>query len=459
MSTDRDVIVIGGGFAGLAAGVALAERGYRVTVLEKRSRLGGRASSFVDSATGEVLDNGQHVFLRSYRATIRFLTTIGTLDQLIFQPRLSLDVVGPGGARTRLTAAPLPAPWHMAVGLMRASGLPWETRRKGLELGWHLWRRGADDADGLTVTEWLDRHQQPADIRNRLWHPLAIATLNETPDMAAAAPFAAVLSNAFFQRASWSAIGIPRTGLGSLYTDAAQAFIEQRGGRILTGQAAAGLRVARGRVTDVVLSDGAVLPASWFVSAVPYVNLPEVLSAEVQLGHIQFLAAQGLVSSPIMSLYAWFDRPVLDQPFVGLDGATWQWAFDRRALLGHPVGDGHIALVMSAAHAHLTRSTDDLVGLALRELGERFPASRQAVLRHRVLIKEPHATFSPRVGSERSRPDHRTPLQNLLLAGDWTRTGLPGSIEGAVLSGYRCAELIAGGQERTAARPETTLTR
>ncbi|HET8760984.1 MAG TPA: FAD-dependent oxidoreductase, partial [Nitrospiria bacterium] len=162
MPSERDiVIVIGGGFAGLAAGVALAERGYRVTVLEKRSRLGGRASSFVDPATGEVLDNGQHVFLRSYQATIRFLATIGTLDQLVFQPRLSLEVVGLNGVRTRVTAALLPAPWHMAVGLMRASGLPWDARRKGLELGWHLWRRGADDTEGLTVAEWLDRHQQP----------------------------------------------------------------------------------------------------------------------------------------------------------------------------------------------------------------------------------------------------------------------------------------------------------
>ncbi len=448
MTDERDVIVIGGGFAGLAAGVALAERGYRVTVLEKRARLGGRASSYVDPTTGEVVDNGQHVFLRAYRATIRFLTTIGTLDQLVFQPRLSLEVVGLRGARTRLTAAPLPAPWHMAVGLLRASGLPWDAKRKGLELGWHLWRRGADDTEGLTVAEWLDRHQQPAAIRDRLWYPLAIAALNETPEMAAAEPFAAVLANAFFQHASWSAIGIPRTGLGPLYTDAAQTFIEQRGGRVLTGQAAAGLRVSRGRVTDVVLSDGAVLPSSWVVSAVPYVNLQEVLPAEVQLGHIQFLAAQGLVSSPIMSLYLWFDRPVLDQPFVGLEGATWQWAFDRRALLGQSSADGHIALVMSAAHAHLTRSTDDLVGLALRELGERFPAAQRAVLRHRVLIKEPHATFSPRLGSERSRPDQGTPIQNLMLAGDWTRTGLPGSIEGAVQSGYRCAELIAEGSIR-----------
>jgi hypothetical protein len=187
-------------------------------------------------------------------------------------------------------------------------------------------------------------------------------------------------------------------------------------------------------------------------------NLSEVLPAEVQLGHVQFLASQGLISSPIISLYAWFDRPVLDQPFVGLEGGTWQWAFDRRALMGRADRDGHIALVISAAHAYLTRSTDELVEMALRDLRERFPAARDATLRHRVLIKEPHATFSPRLGSERSRPDHRTPLQNLFLAGDWTRTGLPASIEGAVLSGYRCAELIAGRETGSPGRPETPPT-
>lgn len=443
MPSDRDVVIVGGGFAGLAAGVALAERGFRVTVVEKRSRLGGRASSYVDQTTGDVVDNGQHVFLRAYRATIRFLTTLGTLDQLAFQARLSLDVVGSDGASSRIAAARLPAPWHVAVGLLRAGGLSWEERRSALALGMHLRRRGAADAVGLTVTQWLDRHQQPLALRNRLWHPLAIAALNETPDVAAASPFATVLTNAFFQRASWSAVGIPRTGLGPLYTDAAQQFIEQRGGRILTGQPASGLRVVRGRVTELLLSDGSALTASWFVSAIPYVNLSELLPSEVQLGHVQFLAAQGLVSSPIISLYLWFDRPVMDQPFVGLAGTTWQWVFNRRLLLGQPQNDGHVALVISAAHAFITRTTDELLDSALRDLRAHFPAARTAVLRHRVAIKEPHATFSPRVGSERFRPDQRTPLENFFLAGDWTRTGLPASIEGAVQSGYRCAELIS----------------
>lgn len=445
MPSNRDVVIVGGGFAGLTAGVALAERGFRVTVVEKRSRLGGRASSYVDQTTGEVLDNGQHVFLRAYRETIRFLTTIGTLDQLAFQPRLTLEVVGPGEIRARFAAAALPAPWHAAAGLLRASGLSWETRRQGLALGTHLWRRGATDAEGLTVTQWLDRHAQPHAIRECFWHPLAIATLNEHPDVAAAAPFAAVLINAFCRHASWSAIGVPRTGLGSLYTDAAQQFIEHRDGRVLTGQAASGLRIDRGRVTDLVLSDGSAMPASWFISAIPYVNLSELLPSEVQLGHVQFLASQGLVSSPIISLYLWFDQPVLDQPIIGMSGTTWQWAFDRRALLGQPGKDGHVALVMSAAHASITRTTDELVDSALCELRAYFPAARRATLRHRVAIKEPHATFSPRVGSDRFRPDHHTPLENFFLAGDWTRTGLPASIEGAVQSGYRCAELIAQG--------------
>src|SRR5574341_4495 len=128
MPSERDVVVVGGGFAGLATGVALAERGFRVTVVEKRSRLGGRASSYLDQTTGEVLDNGQHVFLRAYRATIRFLTTIGTLDQLAFQPSLSIEVVGANGATSKIAAAALPAPWHMAVGMLRARGLSWEER-------------------------------------------------------------------------------------------------------------------------------------------------------------------------------------------------------------------------------------------------------------------------------------------------------------------------------------------
>jgi len=145
MTVDRDVVIVGGGFAGLSAGVALAERGYLVTVIEKRSRLGGRASSYVDPTTGEVVDNGQHVFLRAYRQTIRFLATIGTLDQLVFQRRFALDLVGPEGSPTHVSAFPLPAPLHVAAGVLAARGLPLRDRLAALSLGWRVWSR--DDAD------------------------------------------------------------------------------------------------------------------------------------------------------------------------------------------------------------------------------------------------------------------------------------------------------------------------
>jgi len=203
---EKRIIVIGGGFAGLAAGVALAERGYRVTVIEKRSRLGGRASSYVDPTTGEVVDNGQHVFLRAYRQTIRFLATIGTLDQLVFQRRFALDLVGPEGSPTHVSAFPLPAPLHVAAGVLAARGLPLRDRLAALSLGWHVWTRDDADARGLTVDEWLERHRQPAAVRERFWHPLALATLNEDPAVASASLFRAVLVDAFFTRAAWSAM-------------------------------------------------------------------------------------------------------------------------------------------------------------------------------------------------------------------------------------------------------------
>ena len=302
MTVDRDVVIVGGGFAGLSAGVALAERDYRVTLIEKRSRLGGRASSYVDPTTGEVVDNGQHVFLRAYRQTIRFLATIGTLDQLVFQRRFALDLVGPEGSTTHVSAFPFPAPLHVAAGVLAARGLPLRDRLAALSLGWRVWTRDDADARGLTVDEWLERHRQPAAVRERFWRPLALATLNEDPAVASASLFRAVLADAFFTRAAWSAIGIPRTGLGPLYTEASRTFIERHGGRVLTGCSAAGLGVERGRVRELLTSTGEMLRASWYVSAVPYVNLQEWLPSEVQLGHITFLAAQGLVSSPIISL-------------------------------------------------------------------------------------------------------------------------------------------------------------
>jgi len=439
----QDVVVIGGGFAGLSAGVALAERGYKVTLVEKRVRLGGRASSHLDPNTGETIDNGQHVFVRAYQQTIRFLTTIGTLDRLVFQDRLRLTLVEAGGPTTRISTLPLPAPFHLTAGMLTARGIPIKDRFVALARGARLLRGAPEAVTGLTVEQWLASQGQPPAIRARLWRPLALAALNEDPAVAAAEPFAAALRETFFQHASWSAIGIPRTGLSALYTTAAQEYIEQRGGRVLTGTSVTSVTVGRGRVAGVVLGDGDTLTAAWYVSAVPYVNLPELLPSEIQLGYIAFLASRGLVSSPIISIYLWFDRPVLPEPFVGMIGTAWQWAFDRRTLLGHSTSDGHIALVMSAAGKCLSRSTDDLTALAITELEALFPSARGATLRHRMVVKEPNATFSPTVGSEAYRPDQRTPLDNFFLAGDWTKTGLPASIEGAVRSGYRCADLIS----------------
>src|SRR3990172_356293 len=420
MTVDRSVVIVGGGFAGLSGGVALAERGYRVTLIEKRSRLGGRASSHVDPTTGEVVENGQHVFLRAYRQTIRFLATIGTLDQLVFQKRFALDLVAPEGSPTHVSALALPAPFHVAAGVLAARGLPLRDRLAALSLGWRVWSGDNADARGLTVDEGLERHRQPAAVRERFWRPLALATLNEDPAVASASLFRAVLVDAFFTRAAWSAIGIPRARLGPLYTEAARAFIERRGGRGRPGGSAAGRGGERGRVTSLATSTGETLRASWYVSAVPYVNLQEWLPSEVQLGHITFLATQGLVSSPIISLYLWFDRPILERPFVGMVGTAWQWAFDRRALLGSASTDGHVALVMSAAAGFIARPTEELIELALGEVRTLFPRSRGATLTHRVLVKEPHATFSPRVGTETHRPEHRTPLGNLFLAGNST---------------------------------------
>ena len=443
MAADRDVVVIGGGFAGLSAGVALAERGYKVTLVEKRARLGGRASSHLDPNTGELVDNGQHVFVRAYQSTIRFLTTIGTLDRLVFQDQFRLTLVEADRPTTRIATLPLPAPFHLAAALLGARGLPIKDRLAALAFGSRLVHGKPAATANLTVDQWLKHEKQPPAIRARLWRPLALATLNEDPTVAAADPFATVLKETFFQHANWSAIGIPRTGLSALYTTAAQEHIEHHGGRVLTGTSAVGLTVGRGRVSGVVLGDGETLTASWYISAVPYVNLPELLPSEIQLGYIAFLASRGLISSPIISIYLWFDQPILPEPFIGMVGTAWQWAFDRRTLLGHPTSDGHIALVMSAAGKYISSSTDELLTLAIKELESVFPTARGATLRHRVVVKEPNATFSPTVGSEAFRPDQRTPLGNFFLAGDWTRTGLPASIEGAVRSGHRCAELIS----------------
>ncbi len=435
------VVVIGGGFAGLATATALAEAGVRVTLLEKRSRLGGRASSFRDAATGDTIDNGQHLFMGCYTETIAFLRRIGTLDRIASQPNLHVTFLEPGRSPDVLHCLLLPAPWHLASGLAGLRGLTWGEKWAARRVADAV-RDGAVAANGATVAEWLRHLGQSGRIAERFWNVIALAALNDEPSRSSASLFAAVLSQAFFASSAGSRLGVSRVGLSELYTDAAVRFVESRGGVVRTGVGVSGIAVDGGRVQRVHLSNGETLQASTYTSAVPWKELSQMLPPTLVAGDPWFGRLRQLRSSPIISINLWFDRPVTTVEFAALLKTQTQWFFNKQQLFaqsGTPAS--YLSLVISGAHALIERPSEELTAMAVEELRQLVPASGAAHLVHAHVIKERHATLSPAVDVTRHRLEQETPIPNLLLAGDWTASALPATIESAVASGHRCAAL------------------
>jgi squalene-associated FAD-dependent desaturase len=440
----KRVVIIGGGFSGLAAGVALAESGFEALLLERRNHLGGRAYSFTDARTGDTVDNGQHLFMGCYLNTISFLEKIGCLDKLKFQAAPTIDFLDSSRTITTLRCPALPAPMHVLAGLFKMKGLALKEKIRALSVGRALRSNQRNpvhaEPEPLTVAEWLDRLKQSENIKRRFWYPMALATLNESPEVASAFMMRRVLQEAFCGSVSDSAIGIAAVGLSDLYTSGAQRFIESRGGRVRTGAQAVRLVVEKQRAAAVELKDGERIEADFFISAAPQHALLELLPEGLRATEFAPLAMLAL--SPIVSINLWLDRPITDREFVGLLGTKLQWLFNKDRIYSSRQQTNQIALVISAARDFIDWTKAELVEMAMAELSDLLPESRSARLLHAVIVKEREATIAHTVASDRLRQGPRTSIANLFLAGDWTATGLPATIESAVLSGHTAARLI-----------------
>jgi squalene-associated FAD-dependent desaturase len=446
-SPRRPVLIIGGGFAGLAAAVDLAEAGRRVLLLERRSFLGGRAYSFTDKTTGDTIDNGQHLMMGCYHRTLRFLEKIGSLDKLKVQPDPQVDFLheGANGSVTRASfkCPPLPAPLHLLGGLARLKTIGWRDRLRALGVGLAVRALNGDRGKlaEITVREWLESLGQSERIQRRFWGPMALATLNEAPEVASADMFARVIELGFMRAKRDSAMVISRVGLSDLYTRQARDFIEGRGGEVRLNADVARIEFEGACAAGVTLRSGEGIEADVVISAVPYFALRRMLPAEVASAHLPCL--DRFKSAPIVSINLWYDEPITDLEFAGLLDSPIEWVFNKNAISGATSKrPQHLALVISGAHKFADRPKEELMATADDEMRRFFPAARNQKPIHSFVVREHDATISHTVGTARLRPSQRTQFQNFFLAGDWTDTGLPATIEGAVWSGQECAQII-----------------
>jgi len=439
--------VIGGGLAGLSSGVALAEAGFRVRLLEKRPHLGGRAASYVLPG-GEYVDNCQHVTLGCCTNLDDFYRRVGASNLIRFFDRLLF--AAPDGRRGAIASVTLPPPLHMAPSFALFPLLGWADKRAIAQALLAIARSGGRPADlssgcageNITMLAWLQKHRQTARAIRRFWEVILVSALDEELDRIDVRYGIDVFWKAFLSTRGGYRVGIPRVPLGELYEGCRKALAGQ-GGEVQIRAGARGFLVVDGRVDGVEREDGSVERADYYLAAVPQDVLLELLPAEVVEREAVFAGLRNLRASPITGVHLWFDRTVMSEPFLTLLDSTTQWVFNKTQLYGGAKDGGqYLQLVISASYGLASRSRQEIIALCLEELRQVLPATREATLVKGTVVKEMSATFSPAPGSDRWRPAQKSPLSGLFLAGDWTSTGWPSTMEGAVRSGYLAAEAI-----------------
>ncbi|MHB1935883.1 MAG: hydroxysqualene dehydroxylase HpnE [Acidobacteriaceae bacterium] len=440
-----NVVVVGGGLAGLSAACALVESGHQVRLIERRPYVGGRASSYEHPGTGEVVDNCQHVLLGCCTNLIAFYKQLGVCDQIRWFDRITF--IEPGGRRSVLRSNLLPAPLHNAFSFLRASPLSLYDKL-AISRGMLTFLRGVPEDNGENFAHWLTRHGQTRRAIDRFWNPVLVSALNEDLDRVSVHYAAMVFRTSFMLSAQAGWMGVPTIPLSELYSHAV-GFIQSHGGEVNLRKSVDSFQYdERNRRWRIGLEGGSV-EADAVVLAVPFESMQKLLpllpartdgasaSLDDKLGHFQH--------SPITGIHLWFDRTITDLEHAVLLNTTIQWMYNKTLLQPQrrlEDAGSYLELVVSASKSLVPMPRQEIIDLALRELTEFFPVVRDAKLLKAAVVKEVRATFSVTPGLDVYRPGPVTGWPRLFLAGDWTATGWPSTMEGAVRSGNLAAEAL-----------------
>jgi squalene-associated FAD-dependent desaturase len=441
------VAVIGAGLAGLAAACELADSGHAVTVLERRPWAGGKTYSFVDGETGETVDNGQHIFMGCTTAYVAFLEKLGTLGLTKRQRRLRVPVFDTNGRRSDLWAAGLPAPLHLlpSFAVYRHLSAAEKARIAGALPALLRADQRAKDVEEQTFETWLRRHGQKDAEIDRFWNLIVLPTLNCDCAAASAVQALFVFREGFLRSAHSAAIGLATVGLSELHVQPALQYIRRRGGDVRARAQVTALSVGGASAMALQLANGACERFDAYVAALPPRQLLAILPDPLKT-QPPFAALAEIQYDPIVNLHFWFDAPVAAFDFAAFTGSELQWVFNRSRIERKPgaqARDSHERLTVSLSNAHryLGESRRALEQRFLPEMHRLLPRSRAARLLHFTAIKEPEATFRPAPGIR--RPGPVTPIENLFLAGAYTATDWPATMESAVRSGLAAAAAVA----------------
>ncbi len=458
MNTPRDnsraiVTVIGGGVAGMSAACALAESGFAVQLVERRSYLGGRASSYLNPGVNEVIDNCQHVLFGCCTNLIGFYQRIGVADKILWTRDITM--IEPSGRRSRLGPMEigrwgLPAPLHGTLSLLGAKAFSLADK---LALGRAfraILQPGAVNNSRETLGDWLRRHKQTERAMNRFWRLVIASALNADIENIAVHYAAKVIRELFMNSAQAGSMGMSTVPLSELYVGT-ERFLDKRGSRVIYNSSVEALQWDGASKQWSIETRNGTLTSDYVILALPFeatgkliANMPPAEGANALMAHIQKHEHW-----PLCSVHLWFDREITNLPHAVLLDREIHWLYNKSRL--HPwrnLKGSYVELVVSASRAFTALSREDAIALSLKELAEFFPIVKEARLEKAALVKEVRATFGVPPGIDAARPDAVSPWPQLYLAGDWINTGWPSTMESAARSGHLAAETLSSAAGR-----------
>jgi squalene-associated FAD-dependent desaturase len=441
----KTVAIIGGGVAGIAAALPLADAGFAVRIFEKRPLLGGRASSFFDHKTGERIDECQHGTMRCCTNLTDLLIRLGVEDQIRYFD--TLEFLDGDGKRAAIKGCGLPAPLHTSLSFLTFASLGLRDKIAiGRAMLAILRARPGPEWEQLDIAAWFARMGQTERAIRRFWRPTLVSACNEELDRISCTHAFKLFRDGFLSNPIAYQFGVPRVPLGTLYTEPTLAYLEKRGGCVRTRTIVDEIRFTDGterRVAGLTLPGGEAITADYYISALQFDLLLKLLPSEVKAGVPYWENLNGIQLSPILGVNLWFDRPIDCPPALALLDRATEWIFNKNQNFDQPPGsNAHLSALISASHRYMEMPKEELLQLVLADVRACLPDARQAEVVKSYVVRWPKATISPRPGVEALRPDQRSPISNLYVAGEWTQTGWPSTMESAVRSGYRAAEYI-----------------
>lgn len=422
----KNILVIGGGFAGLSAAAYLSKSGYKVKLFEASPKLGGRAYSFSDEATGDIIDNGQHIMMGCYHETLNFLRMTNSLNNVSIQKNLRVVYAHSSKGLMSLSASSGIYPINLLIGFLKFKALSLVERISIVKLFLRLKFNSNNDFNKISVKQWLEREGQSQNAIRSFWEILTVGALNTSSEKASALMFTSILNQIFLKDSHSASIIIPATGLSEMYCTGAAEYIRSTGGDICLSSGVERINIENDNVTAVIVNDREYKDFDYIISAVPFFAVNKMFSSDL-------VPIEHFTPSSILSVHIWLKNNPFTEEFYGLIDSEVHWIFNHK---------NYITIVISNADKFMLMIREDICKMIVQEIKRYFSFFSDEMIMSYKIIKEKRATFIPDDNISQHRPHTITRINNLFLAGDWVKTGLPATIESAVKSGRLAAETL-----------------